>query len=55
MSKWGLNKSLLISNMHAGFFLYRAGLVLTRGMLEIDKIGTPSLQEVKTRQGSPFC
>ena len=33
MSKWGLKTILFISNMHAGFFLYRAGLVITRWML----------------------
>ena len=40
MSKWGLRI------MYAGFFLYRAGLVLTRWMLEKDMIVT-SLQRGK--------
>ena len=30
--------------MHSGFFLYRAGLVITRWMLEKDIIVTPTLQ-----------
>ena len=53
MSKWGLKIVLFISNMHAGFFWYRAGLVITRWMLEKDIIVTPTLQRGLTRQGSP--
>ena len=38
---------LFISNMHDGFFLYRAGIVITRWMLEKDIIVTPTLQRGK--------
>ena len=34
MSKWGLKIVLFISNMHAGFFLYKTGLVIIGWMLE---------------------
>ena len=34
MSKLGLNKILFLSNMYGGFFLLRAGLVVTTCMLE---------------------
>ena len=44
MSKWGLK---IILFMYAGFFLYRAGLVLTRWMLKKDIIVTPTLQRGK--------
>ena len=46
MSKWDLKIILFISNMHAGFFLYRTGLVITRLMLETDIIVTPTLNNV---------
>ena len=44
---------MLISNRHAGFFLYRAGLVITRWMLEKDIIVTPTLQQKKLDRVAP--
>ena len=46
-SRCGLNKFQLISNVHGGFFLYRAGLVLTTCMLEKVVMVTPSLPRGK--------
>ena len=44
MSKCGLKIILFISNMFAGLFSYRDGLVFNRCMLEKDIIVTPTLQ-----------
>ena len=47
MSKWGLKIIWFISNIYAGFFSYRAGIVLTIRMLEKDTIVTRTLKSAQ--------